>query len=394
MKNKSVDNEINLIEVFDIIWRKKIKVALIVTLTIIAALIYHKSNPSTYLAKTEITPISVFQEFKYATINSFAARSNFHFERKVKKEIVISDEIKEILEKEIIYLPFGEIDRFFLLNLFVDKLNEGEILKESIKKQNLINKEDYENDRLYENAVSKLAHSIKILPSEEMIEKEKRKVIKWNIVFETKNKETWGKILESLEYPINQEVNNYLANVTSKFLEDAKKLRYYLIEDIDQKVSNSLDQYEINIIRRLAFLKEQAKIARELNLAKNNFNQKLTVDHNSEPYYLRGYEIIEKEIELIKKRTDKKNFIKDLNKIEEEKRELISNKNIERFENLFMQSPIMNPPEFSAGKINFLSTTYEDNKIALNIFLIIATILGIIIAIFYVLIEESYKNIN
>ena len=73
-------------------------------------------------------------------------------------------------------------------------------------------------------------------------------------------------------------------------------------------------------------MKEQASIAKKLNISKTNINSSLietqTYTSNSGvvtnikrevPYYLRGYESIEKEIDLIMKRKNKEKFIDEIN---------------------------------------------------------------------------------
>ena len=120
-------------------------------------------------------------------------------------------------------------------------------------------------------------------------------------------------------------------------------------------------------------------------------------DYNSRyeffDYYKSGYEFIEEEIKLIENRKNKDAFIKGLNDLEVAKDLLTSNKNLERLNLLFQQTPISYGENFSAGKIMYLSTQYISNQ--LNNYkqiLLLATILGILIGIFYVLIENSIKN--
>ena len=97
-------------------------------------------------------------------------------------------------------------------------------------------------------------------------------------------------------------------SVTGKIYQDTKKLM------------NVKNDYDAETINRLAFLREQALIARKLNIANNtleveNFSTPSGVISNVQtatPYYMRGYSMIEKEIELIETRTNKDAFTENL----------------------------------------------------------------------------------
>ena len=136
-----------------------------------------------------------------------------------------------------------------------------------------------------------------------------------------------------------------------------------------QKINNEIENYKTTITRRLLYLNEQAKIARTLNVAKNNILESqsfktdtavITTLISEIPYYMRGYEMIEKEIELIKKRKNTKAFVENLEELEIEMRSLTSNKNIKRLESLFKETPILKSDNFYAAKIMFQSTIHEN----------------------------------
>lgn len=138
------------------------------------------------------------------------------------------------------------------------------------------------------------------------------------------------------------------------------------------------------------------------------------------PFYLRGYEAIEKEIELIETREDKKAFISGLleleqkkrsleqdrtlqrvekNKafldslieLEKQKREIEQNRALERAEALFALTPIMSGDDFSAVSLTVEATNFEPQSSRL-LMLALAVIIGGIAGVVYVLISTAVRQ--
>ena len=73
-------------------------------------------------------------------------------------------------------------------------------------------------------------------------------------------------------------------NAQSKFDRDMKEFEVNLgfdLEDVTNEIQNILSDYDKKIMSRLAFLDEQAKIARTIGVAKSTIADT--------PFYLRGY---------------------------------------------------------------------------------------------------------
>jgi len=412
MKKIPVNEEIDFIEVILTIWQNKWKIVFITASILIIGYLYQniQDRKITYTAVTEIKPISAFDEFKYDTYNLYIDRNTLEKKSSERGAMSETDRLMDNLEKVIkddevkteerVNSSFQKINKTFLINLYIDKINQRTILKDAIKKFELIKEENYDSIQIYENEVSKLAASVELLPPKLNALDEEENRLNWQIRFKTANIDKWNNLLKYIEKPINEEVRVYLKEVYEKLVLDEKILKNYKIEDLDQNISNSLENYEKEIESRLAFLDEQAEIARKLNIAKNtlvesqaSINVGILSDLSSEiPYYLRGYEVIEKEIELIKNRKNKEAFIKNLNDLEVEKKNLMTNKDIERFENLIEGTPISKPDLFIAGNINYLSTFYESKKNPPINYIILYFIIGIIFAIIYAILEKEIKK--
>ncbi len=406
MKNKILkENEIDLVDVTITLVNNKLKILLFSILALVIMLIYYSAQYKTpsFLAVTEIRPISTFQETKYKTYNSYTDLTVNRGEEIFKE--TIDDEGSKLSKENIKQdeLNFQQINKEYLLNLFIEKLNENEIFIDAIKKFKLISEENYINPKIYEDEVSKLAASIALLPPDDF-EKEDGKEKYWRIQFETSDKETWQKILKYIQKPTNEEIRIYLNMFFNELIQHERKLEQFKIDELEMSIENAYVSYDREITRKLVFLKEQAEIARTLNIPKNDLieaqsfvtNTTLIANLSAQiPYYMRGFEMIEKEIDLIENRTTREPFAKGLNELEELKNELITNKDLENLETLFQETPIARPDIFSAANIIFLSTKYYpvDEKSAVRMS-IVALIIGTLVGIFYVIFENAIRKRN
>ena len=216
MNKKIIDDEVDILGIILTIWNGKWKIVLI-TLAVIIILggSYSRKKP-TYTATTEIQPISVFEEFKYSTFNSikdqiklesFFPSKNFRDQKNSSNSFFIPGN-----KKEFNLLISEDIEKSYLLSLFIDKLSQGETFRGAIKKFNLINKENYTNDQSYEDSVTKLASSITLLPPQDGPEAHDVREY-WQIQFSTQNREDWQKVIQYIEKPTNEEIRIYLNSV-------------------------------------------------------------------------------------------------------------------------------------------------------------------------------------
>ena len=407
MLNKQpVSDDLDIIEIFLILWRNKWKVFIITTLFASAISIYYKMQKPTFTANTVIRPISTFNEFKYRTYNLYLQ------ELKKKKEEKATQEAQKNIKKnnksnnsESEDKSFQKIDKEYLINLFIDNIREGKIVRKAIKDLNLINKNSYENDNSYESAVSRLALSIQLLPP---VINNKKVRENWILRFKTQDKEKWQEFLRYIEKPINNEIRNYLKKSFDELIQNEKTLINFKIEDLEQERLNAIDNYDRVTANRLIFLKEQADIARSLgieedisieiskNLDINNSFKILFDKVNSNvpevDYYKKGFKVIEFEIEQISERQNKEAFISELETIEKEKNKISSNRNIERLELLINNTPIIQSDNFVSANIDYITTKYKTDKKSIILVVLLASFIGLIIGVFYVIIENAIKS--
>jgi len=442
VKNLQIDDdEINLIELIKIVWEGKWKIAVVVVISFIAVISFQLNQIKKFTAITEIRPVSLLSLNKYIVLNNMVNLTGSNFN-------------------------FPKITQLNLLNLYIDILNDRLILEDAMRKLNFLDASQYSDEQEYNEKIIKLASSVKIL-SPSINEKKGGNleisyhsinfihddVKKWkNFLIYTDQLATQlvkKKLLDDYNGALSllkksksyqsEKLKILMTNTQIDFDKEIKKFemeRKFKLEDIQTKIDNALVDYDRQTVDRLAFLREQASIARKLEIAKNTIEAQTFSTQNSmvaniktdNPFYLRGYEAIEKEIELIQSRDDKKAFVDGLLKLEQEKRSLEQDRTllrveknkvfldsliklekkqraieqdrtIEVIESAFQSTPLANKNEFSARlfnnnefsavSISAIATKFEykNNKI-----LVIAVVIGLIVGVFYVLISNTFQS--
>jgi len=115
----------------------------------------------------------------------------------------------------------------------VEKLNQRNLYKKAIKKLNIVKKENYTNNKSYENAIIEKSSSIKISYNKTYNSQ--------YIEFITKSKKDWEEFLRFIENSANTEIQAYIKNNFDLFIADRERYKGYLIEDINIEISNNLE---------------------------------------------------------------------------------------------------------------------------------------------------------
>ena len=232
----------------------------------------------------------------------------------------------------------------------------------------------------------------------------------WTLQFRFNHQSNWLGALAEIKDTANNNVRNAIKSRFDNLLESAKQRREFEIEDLDAQISILIAAYDVETKRRLAYLTEQAAIAREIGLSKQtnipqpsiyqslntqgveslgNISSKI---EDQTLLYLRGYNALEKEIELIKSRQDKRPFVEGLLPLAQKKLALSKDQIPERGARLFAKTPVMKSDNFQAAAFDVNATEFKYDNRERKLKLALAALVGGMIGVIYVLITSAMRR--
>ena len=232
----------------------------------------------------------------------------------------------------------------------------------------------------------------------------------WRLRFEFNNQGKWLAALAEIKDTANKNVRNAIKLRFDNLLASARQKREFEIEDLDAQIPILIALHDSETRRKLAHLEEQAAIARELGISKQtgspqpygyqSFNSQernkrgvnTSEVETDTLLYLRGYDALEKEIELIKSRKDKRMFIHGLAPLEQKKLVLSKDQIPERAERLFAATPVMNLSGFQAASFDVNSTKFQKKSNRRALILALTVLVGVVIGVVYVLIGNAMRR--
>lgn len=234
MKYKNFKDEIDLFDIFIIIWKEKLKIiTFTIVITILMFIFENNKIPPKSEAKTDIIPIRTYDENKYKLFNSYLYKTlnqnKIDSDKSIENKKDDQDNYSNLKSSK---LDFFEINKSILFDLFFELLSQKSFLTQSIKKFNLIKKENFNNTEEYELAVSNYASSIKVKRSDG---NNGTIIIK---VFDLNNLQPF---LNFLEKEANLKVQRDLKVTFDEYLVFAERLKRFDLEDIESQLSSSFN---------------------------------------------------------------------------------------------------------------------------------------------------------
>ena len=364
--NKIHDDEIGLFEIIITIWNEKFKLISIIIVFVIGVSAYHFIKPTKSIATISISPINQEEADRYHLFNS---------------------------------LDYYDITPRMLYNHYLKQIDNQNLIQKVIRELNLIDAKKYENVKAFNQAIANLALKVEFFPKIYGNNNLDDIGINSKIVFTNNDMSNSKEILSLVNSYANQSVKEYIIGHFQTIIATSIYTKEYAIEKAEIRIANALNDYDTITYNKLKFLKEQASMARELDLDVSAFPKYINengviVDFlNRANYYLRGYVVIEEEISLIESREDKTAFIPSLLELMQLKREIEENKHIENIKKFFSTSPILSDANFTAVSFNVDKITIEKKEfIQFKIQLLLATLIGGIVGMIYIIFTNSFRN--
>ena len=339
MNKEIYDNEVNLSEIIFRILENKLKIFIITFITVVSTLVIYqfqhkKITKIVFLGETEVEANSIFKDYEYQALNSFI--------ESLKKKNLSAFNNKEILmgkeeDNNITLVPDGFKNYNIFSNLNFDPIDRLYLFQLFDEK---LNQKDF-----FIKAIIKynLIDKKKFNNNNEYEEAVLKLVTSINIIREVKNE------------------NNLTTKIQFKTSDKAnwEKFLYYIEKSANEDIQN--------------YLKKR------FELLISNINR------------ISGYYLEDIEFEITSNKSNE-TILLGLNNI---KRRIEDNRNINRIVDLFNETPIVRSNDFIAAKIKIQSTKYQDiTKYPASIkkIIFISIFLGVLLGIIYVLIQNMLQN--
>tara|TARA_Y200000002_G_C22685107_1_gene665654 strand:+ start:3404 stop:4573 length:1170 start_codon:yes stop_codon:yes gene_type:complete len=376
--DKNYNNEVDLIEIFDTLLKSKWTIILFMIIAFIIGISFSYTQPKLISSSTSFDEGERSVFIDYFSINSLLKDN----------ELLSSDENSNG------YLIDAKTVFYLIINEFADYDEMLDVLK---------------NNEYVRQSINKLDEQEKI---EKLLEYAKYFTIKLPSKVDTSGviKFEWHNYLEGINL-LNEALSNTLINVKATLLKDIENLAQTIEEKNQRELSNLrnnlnllIQNQQIRNEKYLQYLFEQSAIAKELDIETNMLDVdtlskkttssvSLNISSNELPFYLRGFKAIDKEIYLIKNRSEKENLLMIDGYVE-------INEEIKRLENdlsaFHLRSYLKliendSPDDWVSFDLSISETQSLDRSI---IYIFLSIGIGAVLGSFYVLIMNNLRKRN
>lgn len=421
-KNINNSDEIDLVVIIKNLWQGKWIILFMVFIASLAVVIFFQLQPKKVILSFGISMVKVSNS-KYLILDEIIEKltadltynkevlenkNNFSDTSNTDKLYNRTDKLYNreitIIEESVKRLNFIKLSPQLLLNLYLENLTTYEVVEEAVRISNLFKNQNYSTVD-YQNKVQSIINSIKViqLRSVEQAKQQLKEIEKlfyeYKLDFTFNDSEKGKLFLINLDKVTNKRVRDIILQNFNENIDTFEYLTTIKLDEIDYAIQIELYTHEQETKKRIEFLKEQAKIARALEIARNTIKTEkfslgsgaITNVTTDTPFYFRGYEAIEKEIELIQARVDPNLFAKEITKLEKQKKYLKENKNINNLKFVFNNSDLTKKEKFVAAHIFELQSKINSN---FKKILLIVIFISLMIGSIFVLIRQSFQKQN
>ena len=264
MVNKINNDEIDLIEIIEIIWRKKLSVIFIIVISLLVVFLDQSFNKERIKinATTEIRPIKTADEASYQIFNSVLRSlkpaqsletNSTKYTDLTDNEFFKTDEVSVPNDARIIKnLNIININKEYLYDLFVEIINEKRNLKKQIKKYNLVKKENYLNIIEYENALDKFVSSIRLIKFDDnnsngIFRNEASNV---RIQMVSYDVEQWEGFLSFLEKQTNLKIQENITSLFDDYVSYLEIMREFEIQDLEGQLLTISNRTNLSVLKK------------------------------------------------------------------------------------------------------------------------------------------------
>ena len=242
MNKNKYNDEINILDIFSILLKKRLKILYIIITCIFIMLVFQlnfKNSKVLYLVETNVKSISSFEEIKYANFNNF-----YDNMKKTSDGVVYLNNNQSDSINTNLFNPqtrdfssnqyFPNISKSYLLNLLIEKLSDHSSITKSIISNNLLDVGEFNNKNDYEKFIDDIIINYKIIKSVN----QDNQAEEAKIIFTTDLPEKWIGLLIKLEKQLNLEIQRFLFENFENLIANEILIRKFKVEDLNAKLIN------------------------------------------------------------------------------------------------------------------------------------------------------------
>ena len=372
MSSSELDTEIDLIELVDVLWQGKYLIGGLTAFVSLIAFVFLYFMPSTHQISLSIRSLSPQEMSAYAPLNNVPG---------ISPPIYVDDQLigqtGVVLAQDLMQAMRSEIGSKTSLRQAISELDpkfldfEGSLVERAQELTSAASHFDLKVEQFKKNGIVT-----------DILETETRNT--------ELAKQIIARAIDLMRLNIRRQNLIAISNL-SKSIETALA---YEIEELQAEIANDKQRYFDEMQHRIRHLKEQAAIARALNLASPSQNMTINATAStgevqntrnpSDSSYLRGYKALEEEVNLLARRKpdDWQLFTPDYAEKTARLRQLQNDQRLKRVETGLALSPLSGEEAFTPAIFDMESILVEQitNK-PLMLFLV-ALLSGILASIF------------
>ena len=276
------DDEIDIFAFFETLWNGKWKIIATIFFVPLIGIVYTVNKPNTFRVTTPIEHGSQSVFLTHTSLNNFLKEKKLLYDEKTNVNGY------QFNSREVFKMFVSEFNDY---EEMIDVLSKNDFIKESLKELEGIGRQ---------RALIGLAKSFKLSPQ---INKNRQYLLEFE----------WHDASEGTNL-FKKAIAQTILNIQSTSIKNVNKLAKAIeiqntrkLESLNKQLETIVRTQTLEDSKRLQYLREQFSVAKQLGIKTN----KLDADAFKEnplskniPYYLIGYETIEKEMAIIKNRSN------------------------------------------------------------------------------------------
>lgn len=372
MSSSELDTEIDLIELVEILWQGKYLVAGLTALFSLVTAIFLTVSPATHQVSLSIRSLSPQEMSAYAPLNNVPGISPpIYVEKQLigQTGVVLAHDLmqavrSEIASKTTLKKAIAELDPAFH-NFEGTPIEKAQALTKAASQFELTSK-PFKNGLIVTDILETQTQNTEL------------------------TKQIMSRAIDLMRSSIRLKNLAAIANL-SKSIETALANE---IEELQAEIANDKQQYFDNLKFRIRHLKEQAAIARVLNMASPSQNmtinatasagQAQSAGNQTESSYLQGFKALEEEAKILEQRepNDWQLFTPDYAEKAYLLRQLQNDQRLKRVETGLALSPLADEEAFAPAIFDTESILVEQTTSKPLIFILVALLSGLLASIF------------